>query len=103
MKARNSICFHHVDKLGIFRAFATMAFIIKAGAFVIAELWRRKGFLFSSMEVFVMSQSPFLNSVRELMLVGGYSRRTIDAYVYWTKRFILFRNKAHPSKLGRTK
>jgi len=50
-----------------------------------------------------MSQSPFLNSVREFMLVGGYSRRTIDAYVYWTKRFILFRNKAHPSKLGRTK
>ncbi|MGD9659847.1 MAG: site-specific integrase [Porticoccaceae bacterium] len=48
-----------------------------------------------------MSQSPFLNSVREFILVRGYSRRTIDAYLYWIKRFILFHNKAHPSKLGR--
>ena len=41
-----------------------------------------------------MGQSPFLTSIREHMLVRGYSRRTIDAYLYWIKRFILFHKKA---------
>lgn len=47
-----------------------------------------------------MSQSPFLNSIHRHMLVRGYSRRTIDAYLYWIKRFILYHKKSHPSDLG---
>ena len=47
-----------------------------------------------------MAQSPFLDSIRRFMLVRGYSRRTIDAYLYWIKRFILYHSKAHPSNMG---
>ena len=47
-----------------------------------------------------MSGSPFLNSVREFMVVHRYSRRTIDNYLYWMKFFILFCRKRHPMELG---
>ena len=29
-----------------------------------------------------------------------YSRRTEEAYIHWTKRFIYFHGKRHPSELG---
>lgn len=29
-----------------------------------------------------------------------YSRRTEEAYIHWTKRFICFHGKRHPSELG---
>lgn len=47
-----------------------------------------------------MSSSPFLNSIREFMLVRRYSRRTIDTYLHWIKYFIVFNNKKHPEVMG---
>lgn len=47
-----------------------------------------------------MSSSPFLNSIREFMLVRRYSRRTIDSYLYWIKYFIVFNKKKHPQEMG---
>ncbi|WP_430008941.1 integron integrase [Methylophaga lonarensis] len=47
-----------------------------------------------------MSSSPFLNSIREFMLVRRYSRRTIASYLYWIKYFIVFNNKKHPREMG---
>ncbi|MBI1194606.1 MAG: integron integrase [Gammaproteobacteria bacterium] len=46
-----------------------------------------------------MSKSPFLNSIREYMLVRRYSRRTIDTYLYWIRYFIVFHGKRHPERL----
>lgn len=46
-----------------------------------------------------MTHSPFLRSIREYMLVRRYSRRTIAAYLYWIKAYILFHNKQHPNRL----
>lgn len=40
--------------------------------------------------------SPFLNSIREFMMVRRYSKRTIDSYLYWIKYFIVFNGKKHP-------
>jgi len=47
-----------------------------------------------------MLSSPFLNSIREFMMVRRYSRRTIDSYLYWIKYFIIFNKKKHPRDLG---
>lgn len=47
----------------------------------------------------VMSQSPFLSSVREFMLARHYSVRTIDAYLYWIKQFILFNDRENGDSL----
>ena len=47
-----------------------------------------------------MPSSPFLRSVHDYMLVRRYSLRTIRAYLYWIKYFILYHNKRHPRELG---
>ena len=47
-----------------------------------------------------MSSSPFLNSIKDYMLVHRYSRRTIDSYLYWIKYFIVFNGKKHPDQMG---
>ena len=47
-----------------------------------------------------MSESPFLNSIREFMMVRRYSRRTIKSYLYWVKYFMVFHEKKHPSEMG---
>lgn len=47
-----------------------------------------------------MEKSPFLASLAAYMLARNYSRRTVDAYSYWTKHFILFCDKQHPRDLG---
>jgi len=47
-----------------------------------------------------MSQSPFLNQVREAIRVRHYSIRTEQVYIKWIKQFIYFNNKAHPKDLG---
>lgn len=47
-----------------------------------------------------MPSSPFLQSVHEYMLVRRYSIRTIRAYLYWIKYFILYHKKRHPLELG---
>jgi integron integrase len=38
--------------------------------------------------------------VRAAVRVRHYSPRTEDAYVYWTRRFVLFHGKRHPAALG---
>ena len=47
-----------------------------------------------------MTQSPFLKSIADFMMVRNYSLRTIDSYLYWIKYFIVFNGKQHPSQLG---
>ena len=37
-----------------------------------------------------------LDAIRRL----HYSRRTEEAYIHWTKRFIYFHGKRHPAELG---
>ena len=45
-------------------------------------------------------KSPYLNSIRDQMMRQRYASRTIDAYIYWIKRFILYHNKKHPEQMG---
>ena len=45
-------------------------------------------------------QSPFLEQVRNAIRVRHYSIRTEQAYLDWTKRFILFHHKRHPRDMG---
>jgi hypothetical protein len=40
-----------------------------------------------------MAESPFFASVKEHRLVRRYSRRTVESYLHWIKRYILFRGK----------
>lgn len=44
--------------------------------------------------------SPFLDALREAIRVRHYSIRTEEAYVGWTKRFILFHDRRHPSDMA---
>ncbi len=47
-----------------------------------------------------MTKSLFLNSISEFMLTRRFAKRTIQTYIYWIKRYIIFHNKQHPAKLG---
>lgn len=49
-----------------------------------------------------MSKQPkkLLDLVRDAIRVKHYSPRTEEAYVAWTKRFILFHDKRHPLEMG---
>src|SRR5437879_56906 len=42
-----------------------------------------------------------LDQVRAALRVRHYSMRTEEAYVGWTRRFILFHGKRHPRELGK--
>jgi site-specific recombinase XerD len=46
------------------------------------------------------SQPKLLDQVRDAIRARHYSLRTEEAYVRWTKRFILFHDKRHPSEMG---
>jgi integron integrase len=49
-----------------------------------------------------MSDPPrLLDRVRSEVRTRHYSRRTEEAYVGWTKRFVLFHHKRHPAAMGR--
>lgn len=41
-----------------------------------------------------------LDQVREAIRVRHYSIRTEEAYVIWTRQFILFHGKRHPLEMG---
>jgi len=41
-----------------------------------------------------------LDVVRQALRVRHYSPRTERAYCHWIRRFILFNDKRHPTKLG---
>ena len=48
-----------------------------------------------------MAESPrLLEQVRRAMRVAHYAIRTEEAYIDWTRRFILFHNKRHPREMG---
>ncbi len=47
-----------------------------------------------------MSKPKLLEQVREAIRQRRFSRRTEEAYVEWTRRFVLFHGKRHPSKMG---
>ena len=45
-------------------------------------------------------KSPFLQLIREHMLVRHYAIRTVDTYLYWIKYYINYNQKTHPSSLN---
>ncbi len=45
-------------------------------------------------------QPRLLDSVRHAVRARHYSRRTEKPYVAWTRRYILFHGKRHPSEMG---
>jgi integron integrase len=45
-------------------------------------------------------KSPLLQSLQSNLRLQHLSRRTEDAYVYWTKRFVRFCGLRHPAELG---
>jgi len=47
-----------------------------------------------------MSNSPYLNYIKEFMQARHYARLTIKSYIYWIKFYINFHQKKHPSQLG---
>ncbi len=46
------------------------------------------------------SKSPFLSSIERFMYQRRYAKRTIQAYVYWIRCFIVFHDKRHPSEMA---
>ena len=46
------------------------------------------------------TRSPYLNYIADYMLTRQYSLRTINAYLGWIAKFILFHIKRHPSSMG---
>jgi integron integrase len=47
-----------------------------------------------------VSKPKLLEQVREAIRQRHFSRRTEEAYVEWTRRFVLFHGKRHPSEMG---
>jgi site-specific recombinase XerD len=43
-----------------------------------------------------------LDQVRTAIRTKHYSQRTAEAYVHWTRKFILFHGKRHPIEMGET-
>jgi integron integrase len=46
------------------------------------------------------SPASLLNKLRSALVVRHYSRRTIEAYLAWVRRFIMFHGRQHPSRLS---
>lgn len=47
-----------------------------------------------------MPSSPFMDSLRQHLLVRHYSKRTIDSYLYWIRYYIRYHRKRHPAEMG---
>ncbi|NKI18169.1 hypothetical protein HCU74_12205 [Spongiibacter sp. KMU-166] len=47
------------------------------------------------------SASPFLESIREYMLVRHYSRRTVSTYLCWIRYFMVFHGEKTPWRFKR--
>ena len=48
-----------------------------------------------------MAEPPrLLDRVRTAARTRHYSRRTEEAYVAWSRRFVLFHGKRHPAEMG---
>jgi integron integrase len=48
------------------------------------------------------SPASLLDRARRALVVRHYSHRTIESYVAWIRRFILFSGRQHPARLGAT-
>ena len=48
----------------------------------------------------MITKSPFLLSLRDVIRVKRYSLQTEKSYLYWAKYFIMFNDKRHPKDLG---
>ena len=46
-------------------------------------------------------KSPFIESIRRIMRLRGYSIRTEKSYLYWIKTYIRFHNRKHPKDMGK--
>lgn len=46
------------------------------------------------------SDTPLLEQLAREIQRRAYSPRTVDAYVQWVRRFILFHRKRHPATMG---
>jgi len=47
-----------------------------------------------------MTQPKLPDQVRDAIRILHYSIRTEEAYLHWTKRYILYHNKQHPQDMG---
>ena len=45
-------------------------------------------------------KSQFLLSIKEYMQTRHYANKTIEAYLHWITKYIIFHNKVHPNKMG---
>lgn len=48
-----------------------------------------------------MAEKKLLDQLADKMGMKHYSRKTMDAYVTWCRRFIIFHGKRHPREMGR--
>src|SRR5206468_3503493 len=51
-------------------------------------------------EAHSMDKPKLLDRMTTLLRARHYSVRTIEAYVWWAKRYILFHKKRHPASMG---
>ena len=56
--------------------------------------------LYENAVYFIMEKSPFLSHIQDYMFQRRYSKRSIETYTLWIRRFILFHNKRHPASMG---
>lgn len=47
------------------------------------------------------TKPKLLGQVKRVMRTRNYSPRTIQTYVQWIKRFVLFHHMTHPSQMGK--
>ncbi|WP_019605967.1 integron integrase [Teredinibacter turnerae] len=47
-----------------------------------------------------MDRSPFLKSIKDYMFQRRYAKRTIESYLLWIRRFVVYSNKRHPAEMG---
>ena len=52
-------------------------------------------------ELKMRRKSPFIGSVRRMMLLRGYSIRTEQSYLYSIKSYIRFDKHTHPEKMAK--
>jgi len=48
-----------------------------------------------------ISKPKLLTQIKGEMRTGGYSPKTIQAYIKWIKAFIIYNGKHHPSEMGK--
>jgi len=52
------------------------------------------------LESATVTKPKLMDQLREAIRVRHYSYKTEQSYVQWVKRYILFRDKRHPSAMG---